>query len=551
VNTGIKIGLAAVLLAWLTTGLAPAQEYALVRAKAAEVIRANDLDASRLAAVAEAKRCCLKDVLSVELLGPANYQKHAQVLQTVFLEKPDPYLARFDIENEEIIDDGQRYQVTVAAKVRKSSVNAALAEKGIRDASEGALQPTVMVLVRERFETRVSGTRTAETLLINDLQAAGFKVVDPEQKKLIDLRNKLYAEATGNLQGALQTALSFNADYLIFGEVVVTSGGPLAGTDLKVRSANMSLRAVEASSGKIMVATRSEGKKRHVDELTGGNWAIEEAAAVASKEIAAKLKAILKQEQSTKGVEVVIDAYGLDFDSQAQDMAAALKKIENVSSVNCRFFYSGVAQFEVLYKGNTDGLAAALRQSEIDGQAVEIIEALPRYLRVQRQGSKRVAQESVEGVFNRYLQEKHKFFDAEAAREKDTELANKIKALAESKRINDDQKKQLYAAQKDLEKKREEAYYREKELQKRMEQARQAEEVCRRLDDKYQMLSRQLDSSEADKRQLQHDLEEARHARYTAAANARNASSSASSSGMEYVQMTQSVMGMIQGFGGF
>jgi hypothetical protein len=38
------------------------------------------------------------------------------------------------------------------------------------------------------------------------------------------------------------------ADYLIFGEAAVTSSGPLSGTDLKARYANLSLKIVESSS---------------------------------------------------------------------------------------------------------------------------------------------------------------------------------------------------------------------------------------------------------------------------------------------------------------
>ena len=45
------------------------------------------------------------------MLGPEEFQKHLPQLQTTFLDQPEPYLAAFRVENEEIIDDGQRYQI--------------------------------------------------------------------------------------------------------------------------------------------------------------------------------------------------------------------------------------------------------------------------------------------------------------------------------------------------------------------------------------------------------------------------------------------------------
>lgn len=157
-----------------------------------------------------------------------------------------------------------------------------------------ASQPTLLVLVRERFEERGSGTRAAETRLIRCLRDKGFEVADPDQKKLLDLRNRLLAETSGDVQGATRAVTDLNADYLLVGEAAVTSSGPLGDTDLKARYASITLKVIESRSGRVLAIGSGEGKVKHLDELTGGNWALEEAADKVAKDIVAALEKILK-----------------------------------------------------------------------------------------------------------------------------------------------------------------------------------------------------------------------------------------------------------------
>ena len=311
-----RISIAMILLISAGISSVNAQQYAAVQLNAAAVIQGNDFDGARLAAIAEAKTQCVKKVMRSDLLAPSEYRENAEKLETLFLNDPEPYIAQFIIENEEIIDEGHRYQVSVTANMLKNAMKVALVENGIGNVLSKEPMPTVMVLISERFETRVSGTHTAETRLVNLLQEKGFKVIDPEQKKLIDLRNRLFSAGSGNKESALQAATSFKANYLIFGEAVVTSSGPLSGTDLKARYANLSLKIVESSSGQVIATENGQGKTKHIDDLTGGNWALEEAANKVGPKVLEKFESLLKQELML-GAEIVVDILGLEYPSQA------------------------------------------------------------------------------------------------------------------------------------------------------------------------------------------------------------------------------------------
>ncbi|MCP4625681.1 MAG: hypothetical protein GY850_19505 [bacterium] len=544
----IRISIAALLLLRVGSGIANAQEYTAVKMSVASIISGSDLDMSRLAAIAETKKRCVKKVLRSDILGPAEYKKHSKVLDELILNDPDPYVADFIIENEEIIDDGQRYRVSATAKVRKNAINAVVVEEGIGDIFKMGPKPTVMVLIRERFETRVAGTRTAETELIKIFQAKGFKVIDPEQKKLVDLRNRLFGEGTGNMEAALQAAMSFKADYLVLGEAAVTSSGPLSGTDLKARYANMSVKIVGSSSGRIFAMEKSAGKTKHIDELTGGNWALEEAARKIGPKVLDQFKTILVEELQ-EGAEIVVDIYGLDYESQAEEAETVLKEIENVDSVARRFYFTSVGQFEVKFKGSTTNLAKSLKLAEIDGQPLEVLETLPRYLRTKRAGAQTKIQENAGEIFKKYLDQKYKQFDMEKAREKDIELIKQINKLAQSRKISDEQKKKLYAARQEIEAKRKEAFYRQQELEKRSKQLRQAEAQKKQMEKRMEpLLQEKKKQKEKQKEEHKEKIKELRKKRdelnrevernsqmaYTASRNYSNASSYAASSSADY-----------------
>lgn len=442
------------------------QDMVLARASAAEVIKNNNLDASREAALAEAKMRCLKEVLKKDILKPDDYQKNQEMLEKTILANPDAFLARSDVENEEIIDDGQRYSVQVSARVRKGAINAALLEQGIGDPLALVPKPTVMVLIRERFETRVSGTRACETTVINLLQDKGFTVIDPEQKKVLDLRNQLYAQGSGDMSALLQTAMSFNADYLIQGDATVSSSAPLGGTDLKARMATVALKIVEASSGKVIAAASGEGNAKHLDELVGGNWALEDAGKAAAAQVISRFEKLLKDEALAGGA-VLVDFHGLEFESQVQEAQKLLTDIENATAVVRRFSFSGMAEFVVKYRGETSQLTAALRNAEVDGKAVEVVEVFPRYVRLKRVGAPAVANVGSPELLRKYLEEKFKQFDMEKAREADAQLATKIAELNANTKINDEQKKQLAKAQAEIEQTRQEVAKSQKDLEKR------------------------------------------------------------------------------------
>jgi hypothetical protein len=488
----IKVLVMWILLILMDTALVRAMGGTTVQLDAAAMIGQAEIGQARLSAISEAKRLCVKQVLCSDLLDSAKCVKHAEQLEAVFLRDPSPYIGKLFIDNEEIVDNWERYQVTVTASVLEDAMKVALVENGIEDTLSVCEKPTVMILVKERFETRLTGTHSVETVLVHMFQKMGFSVIDPDQKQLNDLRKHVFSQIDGNLGPALQGALGFKADYLVMGEAVVTSSGPLSGTDLKARYANLNLKIVDAVSGEVVASETGRGKAKHIDELTGGNWALETAADEVGEKLLSRFGFIL-EDQLKLGVAILIDVYGLADSRQANEVEALLRQTPGVSAASQQFYFSGVAQFELKSGGGASKVAKTLSGTQIGGQPLEVVETLPRYLHIRRRGEGRVLSEDSQKLFAKYLEQKYEDFDIEKAREQDQELIGKMNALAQSKRISDDQKKQLYTAKKEIEEKRQEAFYRQKELEKREQELAvlNAREVS--LEEKYDRLLKALE----------------------------------------------------------
>jgi len=442
-----------------------------VKATVTVPIVRGDLDTSRQTALVHARRECVKTALNTKVLDPAAYAQNAAAIEQNLLQSPDAYVARCQVDSEDVVDDGENYRLTAVADVRAASLKAALVEQGFIEPVALADKPRVLVLIRERFDTRITGTRYCETQLARDLQQKGFKVVDADQKQILELRERTFAEVTGDRVALLKSATDFPADYLLVGEVAVTSSAPLAGTDLKGRFANLSLKIVDSMSGTVLATVTGEGRSRHIDELTGGNWAMDDALKAAGPELFSQFQAVLKQ-QITQGAPITVDFYGLDQPGQREQAQKQLAGVDRVAGVTRRFYVPGVTQFEVRFKGPASELSAALQKLAVDGQPVEVQDTTARCLRLSC-GSPAL-KAGAEALLERFTAEKFKDFDTEKLRAADHDLIAQINELAKDTRVNDEQRKELYAARQAMEEKERELVRRTQELAQREQEAKTA-----------------------------------------------------------------------------
>lgn len=521
----------------LGTAAAAAAGLVAVSVQVSVPIFTNSLDVARSNAVELARRRCLEQTLRTRLPSLPESSGRAAPLERLLLTDPSPYLAAFVVENHDLVNAGSNYAVSATASVRADALTLALLEAGVIDAFRArSAPPTVMVLVKERFETRVTGTRASEAALQKLLQQKALRVIEPQQKKLLELRDHVAAEATLDVTNAARAALDLQADYLVLGEAAVTSSAPLAGTDLKARMANLTLRLVEAASARVLATETATANVKHIDELTGGNWALEQAANQAGAALLARLESLLRDEL-LHGTEILLDLHGLSSVEQADAALAEIKKLGGVASASQRFYYDGTAQMEVRYRGETTAFAGEVAKLSLAGQQLSVAEQRPRYLRVQR-GSGPSLQTNTFELFRRYAAEKYKAFDREQAREHNKELLRQVDALAAHQRVNDQQRKELHAARQAVEARERELFERERQLQQRQQELttwqRALEEARQALALQQQQMAQANQAAQAAAaealRQAEERYAQAAQAAYIAQQNYQSAADGASQS---------------------
>lgn len=530
------VGIAACLLWASGAAKAIGEPNVEVKVRATVPIGENSLDMARSNAVELARRRCVEEALRSRFRSPAEFAKQTVLLERAFLTDPQPYLAEFVVEDHALVEGGAQYAVRATGKVRSGALALAMVEYGVTDVFQAlASPPTLMVLVKERFETRVAGTRAAEAALVRLLRAKDLRVIDPEQSKLLELRERLAAEGAMDITNAARATLGFRADYLILGDAAVTSSAPLAGTDLKARMANLTLWLVETASGRVLGTETGAANARHLDELTGGNWALEDAVGKTGTALLARFEAFLR-DQLQRGTEVVLDVHGLDAVEQAETVLAALRKLAGVVSAGQRFYYADTAQLEVRYLGETAALAAETRKLVVAGQPLSITEQRPRYVRAQR-GPARALQAGAFELFRQFAAEKYRAFDFERAREQNAELIRQVNALAADQRVNDQQRKELHAARLAVEARDQELFHQRQQLQQResalaacdraLEEARQALAAEQR---RFELAAQnaQAAAAEASRRQAEERYAAAAQAAYVARQNCQSAADGAS-----------------------
>ena len=107
--------------------------------------------------------------------------------------------------------------------------------------------------------------------------------------------------------------------------------------------------------------------------------------------------------------------------------------------------------------------------ANLRSSSLTVAEQLPRYLRLQRGATPAFRANSLD-LFRQFADAKYKTFDLEKTRERDKEVLRQITKLAEDTRVNDQQRKELYAVQKQIEEKEKELAGRQAEMDKRKQE---------------------------------------------------------------------------------
>jgi hypothetical protein len=135
------------------------------------------------------------------------------------------------------------------------------------------------------FKAQQTSLGIVDSVLNDKLQAAGFTPVDIVAMSGTVTLDKAYGIVDLNDTSVRKVGLAFGADIVIIGKALTRQTGPLSGSSMRNAHANLSARAVQVSTGKVVASGTASAPGLHVDETTAGTLALQAAA----EQLAARL----------------------------------------------------------------------------------------------------------------------------------------------------------------------------------------------------------------------------------------------------------------------
>jgi hypothetical protein len=231
--------------------------------------------------------------------------------------------------------------------------------------------PRFMILIDEKNMGTYS-MGDAEQVLDQYLIAKGVDVVDAELIKTQVNRDRVLQAMTSGPRAAAALGLSFGADVIIVGRAIAKgSADRVQDTSFRSYQATVSLKAVRTDTAEIMTVDSATAAKIHVDDIQGGSRAIRAATSLIAGRMMPRILSRWSLAGNSQPHKIRLMIGNVDQVWQVAAVKKLLRKqIQGVDDVVQRSFVSGVAIFDVYWKGACQQLAEALTV------------ASPRYFRI-------------------------------------------------------------------------------------------------------------------------------------------------------------------------
>ena len=355
------------------SGLAAAQEatQTITTDGTASVLNGDKAQA-RDVAIQDALRNAVEQVTGA-VISSNTIVENAMVVEDNIYSKAKGYIKNYSIISEGEADGGLSYNVKVKALVRSGAI-----KEDMADIIRGAGNPKLMVLITESNvgSSAIGGIDaqlgTAENTIIEAMRNKGFDFVDPETAEKSIRRDKALAALDGDAQAAAFIGERAGAEVIItgksFAKEATVANDMLGG--MKSIQATVSVKAFNTDDGRILVSKVETGRAVHIEEITGGTKAIEQASA----KLADYLAEEIVKKFARGGNTVTLNVTGASNYDLYQELVNVLKyEVRGVKAVNDREITGNTGLVEVETKFNSSQLAQELLYKNFTKFSVKIL----------------------------------------------------------------------------------------------------------------------------------------------------------------------------------
>ncbi len=126
---------------------------------------------------------------------------------------------------------------------------------------------------------------TTETTVAKKLIESGFEVLEPSSLTKIIEKDKAFRLVNLSEAKSIKLGNLSKADYVVLGKAVVSSGGKVPQSNMISCFANVTAKVIHVKDGKVIAYLDASGNSAHLDVVTGGREALNNAA----QDLAAKI----------------------------------------------------------------------------------------------------------------------------------------------------------------------------------------------------------------------------------------------------------------------
>ncbi len=323
------------------------------------VIEGLGLGANEAEALMAAKRDAVEKGIGMVLLSQTEIENF-MMKRDMVITKTMGSVKKYDVISKTKAPDGA-YKIKIKAVISRTTMHSDLAAFHIL--LESMEKPKVMVIIKENNIGNEEPTnRAAESAIITFLKTPyDFEVVDPSVVASIRSSQKKMASLAGDAASAASIGTMYGAEVVVTGNAVSRVAKNISYNlgGMKSVQADVTLRAINCTTGRIIASGDAHGAKVHISPNTAGTMALSSASKKAAKSL---LDAVIEDwnKQINNGVPLIVSIKGVATFRDKKSTVQTLKSMPGVVSVHERGWNSEtkLLQADVQYKGNANGFCS-------------------------------------------------------------------------------------------------------------------------------------------------------------------------------------------------
>jgi hypothetical protein len=314
------------------------------------------LGANQSEALMNAKRDAIEKGIGMMLLSKTEIENF-MIKRDLVITKTVGSVKTYEKISEKKADDGL-IEIKIRAVLSRSALHDDLASFHIL--LETMDKPRVLIIIDEKnCGSAMPSNKSAENAIISFLKSPyDFEIVDPAIAASIRSNDEKMAKLRGDDAAAAAIGASSGAEVIIKGTAEATEAEGMNASlgGMKSVQADVTLRAINCTSGRIIAAGDGHGAKVHVSTSTAGSMAIKQASEKAAK---ALLNSVIEDwnKQVNDGISLSVTVKGVSSFREKSAVISTLQSISGVSAVRERSWdgESALLETDLTYKGNASG----------------------------------------------------------------------------------------------------------------------------------------------------------------------------------------------------